>query len=386
MPRHEATQAGSGADPGRNRKLVVFFTRGMSFEGWLRAGILERELAIYRELADVVDRLTFVTYGGPSDREFANVLPGAEVLPNAWGLPPNLYSVIAPWLHRSSLHDASVFRTNQINGAWCGVVAKLLFRKPLVVRCGYLWADLARHGGRRWRHLVAGIIEQFVLRFADRIVVAADADAARAVEQYGVDRGRVRVVPNFVSTCVFRPMADVATEKGRVVFVGRLEPEKNVDLLLDALRGAPSLKLTVVGDGSLRDALEAKARAYGLSVEFLGKLPHRDLPVVLNRAEVFVLPSRYEGSPKALLEAMACGVPVVGTRVPGIRDIVRHRENGLLCAAVPEDIRAALLEVTADPALRQQLRDAGKRFVHERCSIGVVAGLERALLASLPAE
>lgn len=365
-------------------KLVVFFSRGMSLEQWHQAGILHRELAVYRRLSDVVDHLAVVTYGGAAELKWSSSLPGVEILSNKWGIAPNLYSLIAPWLHRRSLRSAAVFRTNQINGGWCAVVAKILFKKTLVVRCGFLWSDaVARLEAPRWRQAAARHIERFVLRSADRVVVAGEADAATISRRYGIERGAITVVPNFVDTSIFRPLREVMRESKQVVFVGRLEPEKNVEALLDALRGLPGFALTVVGDGSLRTALEEKARENGVTAEFVGRLPHSALPAILNRAGVFVLPSHYEANPKAIVEAMACGVPVIGTRVPGIRNVIRHRENGILCGTSAAEIRAALLDLVGDGALCERLSEAGRRDIRERYSLDVAVAQERALLASV---
>lgn len=366
------------------RKLVVFFSRGMSLEGWHQAGILDREIALYRELSDSVDRLAFVTYGGLDELKWAALLPGVEILPNRLGIATNVYSLIAPWLHRKSLRDASVFRTNQINGAWCGVVAKVLFGKPLVVRCGFLWADfVARLSTSRFRRTVTRLIERAMMRMADRIVVAADADASRIVQRYGIDRRRITVIPNYVDTSRFRPLPNPPAERGTMCFIGRLEAQKNLESLLDALRGLPDVRLTVVGDGLLRSALEARARAHAVRAEFIGRVPHSDLPAVLNGSEVFVLPSHYEGNPKALVEAMACGIPVIGARSPGIREIVTHGETGFLCGTSPVEIRSAVLEVFNDPVLRERIRQGGLQYVQQSCSLTLAAERERAILASI---
>jgi glycosyltransferase involved in cell wall biosynthesis len=318
------------------------------------------------------------------DLKWTHILPGLEVLPNRWRISPNLYSVLSPWLHRGSLRDATVFKTNQINGAWCGVIAKAFFRKPLIVRCGFLWSDaVARQTPSRWRVLLARVLERLVFRAADQVVVAGQVDRDTVASRYSVDAARLAVVANYVDTSLFKPQPELTCERGRIAFVGRLEPEKNIDSLLEALCGMSGVRLTIVGDGSLRGALEAKARSSGVDVEFLGRLPGAEVPMVLRRAEVFVLPSHYEGNPKALVEAMACGVPVIGTRVPGIRDTVTHRETGLLCGTTAEEIRSALIDVFNDASLRARLRDGGLRYVHQRCSLQVVVEQERTLLRSL---
>lgn len=361
--------------------LVVFFTRGMSLDGWHSAGILDRELALYRALIDDLDALTFVTYGDAGDARWASTVPGLDVLPNRWRLPPNLYSVVAPLLHWRRLRQATLFRTNQINGAWCAVVAKTLFRKPLVVRGGYVWAERQRHGSGRLRWLIVRMLQRLVIRSADRIVVAGKADAD-ALARAGAGTDRIVVVPNYVDCSIFRPLPQVTPEPGRVLFVGRLEPVKNVAAIIQAVTMLPGAKLTIVGGGGLRDDLEREAAASGARVEFLGRLPQDRIPALMCRSQALVLPSHYEGNPKVLVEAMACGVPVVGTRVRGIQDVIVDGVTGMLCGTSAGEIRGALERVLLDVALRERLRSAALAWVCECCSLSLAVARERALLAS----
>ena len=96
--------------------MAVFFTRGMSIEAWAKAGLLEREMALYRRLSKQIGRICFVTYGDSDDRRYCEDLASIEILSNRWSLPSNVYSVLAPWLHRSALKEITIFKTNQING------------------------------------------------------------------------------------------------------------------------------------------------------------------------------------------------------------------------------------------------------------------------------
>ena len=146
----------------------------------------------------------------------------------------------------------------------------------------------------------------------------------------------------------------------------------------------PGGRLTLVGDGSLRESLRRRARGAGADVEFLGRVPHTELPALMHRAELFVLPSHYEGHPKALVEAMACGVPVVGTRVPGIEDVIVDRRNGVLCGTTAPEIAAALTELMGDAPLRERLAAEALTYVRAECSLDVAVQRERAIIASLP--
>jgi glycosyltransferase involved in cell wall biosynthesis len=364
--------------------MVVFFSRGMSLDGWRRAGILDRELALYRVLRPNLEHLAFLTYGGAEDLDLASHMPGLEILPNRWRLPSNLYSLLAPFLHHRALAGATIFKTNQINGAWCAVIARRLFRKKLVVRCGFLWSDfVARLHGGTWREPAARRLEQQVCRTADAVVVAAAADRETVVSRYGIETRRVHVIPNYVDVAVFRPMPEVTREPARIIFVGRLDDQKNVMALVEAVQGLPDLTLTLVGDGPLRGQLEAEAARRRVSATFLGTRPHAELPELLNRSAVFVLPSHYEGNPKALVEAMACGMPVIGAGVPGIREILVHGETGYLCGTSAAEIRGALTAVLGDAVLRERMSAGAVAYARTTCSVEAAARQELELLRSL---
>ena len=365
-------------------RLVVFFSRGMSLDGWRRAGMLERELSLYRALLPHLEHLAFLTYGGADDRALVSTLSGVEVLANQWRLPSNLYSLVAPLLHRRALRRATIFKTNQINGAWCAVIAARLFRKKLVVRCGFLWSDfVARLHAATWRRAAARFLERRAFRSADASIVAAKADRTTIVGRYGLDAERVHVIPNYVDTAMFRPMAEISPEPGRVIFVGRLDDQKNALALVDAVGGLPGVTLTIVGDGPLRKPLQTAATARGVSAAFLGTRPHAELPALLNGSSIFVLPSHYEGNPKALVEAMACGVPVVGARAPGIQEILVHRETGYLCGTSAAEIRSAIRDVLGDASLRERISAGAVAYARAHCSIESAVEQELAILRRL---
>ena len=365
-------------------RLVVFFSRGMSLRGWQTAGILDRELTLYRGLLPHLEHLAFLTYGGKDELGFAPHIPGIEILPNRWRLPVNLYSVLAPFLHRRALADATIFKTNQINGAWCAVIAKRVFRKALVVRCGFLWSDfVARLHPGSWRRVAARHLERRAFRAADRVIVATDADRDMVVVRDGIDARRVLVIANYVDTDLFRPMPEIAREPCRITCVGRFDDQKNLAALIEAAQGVPGATLALIGDGPLRRGLEAFASRRGVNTLFLGRLAHADLPALLNRSAVFVLPSHYEGNPKALVEAMACGMPVVGTRVPGIREIVVHGETGYLCGTSAEEIKRALQDVLADAALRHRISAGALAYARSHCSVRGAVERELTLLRSI---
>ncbi len=357
--------------------LMLLFTRGSSMRSWDSVGMFERETALYRRLARRLSGVRFLTYGDNGEHEYQERLNGIDIVANERGLGPTKFSVLAPFLHRKEFREVQVIKTNQLDGAWMGVIAKLLFRKKLIVRCGYIWSVFQRHrlgNGLAARFFV--FLEKVCVKLADRCVVATEHDGEYLREIHGVGDEKIKVIPNFVDTDMFRPLPEIEREPGLVCFIGRLAPQKNVDALLEACRGLEGVRLLVIGDGELRDALREKAAALGLPVEFHARIPNEQLPACLNRAEVFVLPSNYEGCPKTLLEAMACELPVVGTDVEGIRNIIRSGENGVLCEKSPEGIRNAITGILNDKATARQMAERARQYVLERHSLDRIVEME----------
>jgi len=160
------------------------------------------------------------------------------------------------------------------------------------------------------------------------------------------------------------------------VTVARLEKHKGIDTVLEALptiaERAPDVRYAVAGGGPERESLERLAHKLGVAdrVRFLGQVSERDLPALYNLATVYVGASRrgerigVEGFGIALVEASACGVPVVGGNSGGVPDAVRDGETGFL---VPPEEPAAVVEAVCrlldDPALARRLGAAGRRAV-----------------------
>ena len=120
------------------------------------------------------------------------------------------------------------------------------------------------------------------------------------------------------------------------------------------------MRLHLVGVGELNEARRRRLEGRPAEVRALGSVPHAELPRLLNAAMVFVLPSHYEGHPKALIEAMACGRPVVASRRPGLMEAVDDGVTGLLCEPDAASIRDTIRRLLDDAPLRRRLGDAAR--------------------------
>ncbi len=257
-------------------------------------------------------------------------------------------------------------------------------------------APAGRWAGRRVIHTQhhgqlpnVGRKQEFLVRWAGRLThafVTVSRDSARYYIDAGLPRERVTTIWNGIDLKTFAyhgPAAD-----GPAVTVARLSPEKNIANLLRAaarVRDAdPAFRLEIAGDGPCRDDLVRLSQELNLgsTVTFLGEV--REIPALLARASLFVLPSRSEGISLTLLEAMARGLPIVATRVGGNPEVVVEGETGLL---VPTDDAAALagaiLELRGRTAESRAMGQAGRKRVEQSFEVrGMVAHYERLYLGT----
>jgi len=241
-------------------------------------------------------------------------------------------------------------------------------------------------------HRLIAPLRRAVLRRACAIVANSDS-LARLSESS--DPFPVKVIPNGVDPLAFAPDGGVeraAENEFRILFVGRLHSQKNVGALLEsaaalaALPGPPVV-VEIVGDGPERTALAKLAERTGAArvLRWHGWLDKQQVLACYQRAHVFVNPSRYEGMPNTVLEAMACAVPVVASRIGGNEDLVVEGETGFLFdLAAPRQLTEALQRMRLDPSLGPRLGACGRQRVIDGFSWSRVAEHYARLLAPRP--
>ena len=206
---------------------------------------------------------------------------------------------------------------------------------------------------------------------ADLVIATSRGVAGDLSQAFGVDPSRVRVVPNpvdveAVQAAAAEPLEAVDEERWRrpvIVAAGRLADAKNYPLLIEALalvRMQVPATLFVLGQGERADDLRRLAAERGLGDVIVWCGFQANPWKYMVRADVFALTSRYEGFGNVLVEAMACGVPVVATRSPGTEDIVRDGVDGLLTRHTPDAVAASLTRLLSDAAERDRMAAAAR--------------------------
>lgn len=362
--------------------LTLFFTHDTSLRAWERSGMLEREVALYRKYVDKGVRVSFVTYGRRDKQRYSEKLRGIEILCNEFRLPLGLYTRMIPFLHGKVLRQSSVIKSNQTPGALTALAAARRVNKPMLARCGYMHSEFIanQHGADSPQARQALDDERKLFGEADAIEVTTPMMRDSIIERIPGSAAKITVTPNYVDTETFAPRE--AEKEFDLLFIGRLNLQKNLFALLEALCGL-NLKTVIIGGGPLENELKEKARALDLDIDWKGNLPNSELPGYLNRSKIFILPSHYEGHPKTLIEAMAAGVPVIGSNVPGIREVIAHGENGCLCETTPESIRKSITTLIDSEQLRYDLGKNARAFALDHYSLDTIAERELALLETL---
>lgn len=251
-----------------------------------------------------------------------------------------------------------------------GRIAARLAGVPVIVHTIHGYPYHARSS--RAQRVFYVLLERAVGRIADIVLSQNRGDMEDAIRYSIVPRDRLRFIGNGICLDRFRPARRrPSSATATIVCVARMEMVKNHPMMFEALkllqsRGA-DFRLQLVGGGELRDEYQSLCARLGIGdrVEFLGY--RDDIPEILAAADVSILTSIKEGVPRAILESMATGLPVVATHIPGNVDAVRDGETGYLVAV--DDVEALadrLAKLIADPALRARLGTRGREVVlHE---------------------
>lgn len=214
---------------------------------------------------------------------------------------------------------------------------------------------------------VQKIINGFYFRRGWSVPVALTPEVQSSVSEfYGLPLRRVPVIYNGIdlSRCVPKTTYETG-ETVTILHVGRFDAPKNHPGLLEAFRllleTHPECRLRLVGDGDLRADMEKLAREKGIAdfVEFCGM--QSNVYPYLHDADIFTLPSIYEGNPMTIIEAMGTGLPIVASRVGGIPDMISDGESGLLVEPEPRAICDSLARLMEDKSLRQRLGETARK-------------------------
>lgn len=369
--------------------IVLFLTFGMSLKKWAHGGMLAREIALYREFKKNGHQVTFVTYGNDQDLLYREQLEGINIVPVYKGreIPSSgiyrfFHSFFLPFRLKAVIKEADILKTNQMWGSWVAVIAKVLYRRKLVIRCGYEQFRFALMMKMPFAFKLITYVNSLISYWmADAVIISSEIGREFIRTCFKVPASKITVVYNYVDTDIFKPLGHEKISN-KILFVGRLEKEKNLFNLLNAIRQTP-YHLDIVGEGRLRRELEEYIKRYSIHARLMGTVPNKRLPELYHQYPVYILPSLCEGMPKTLLEAMACGTAVIGTNIEGINNLITHEKNGYLCTVLSDSIRDAVQKVMSDSLLRERLGNAAREFILQNNSLAVIISKEQEVYSTM---
>lgn len=294
-------------------------------------------------------------------------------------LPYQVIAFFLTWLYG---RKSSLVYLEGPQGVYAAIASRLC-GKPILVSYAYSPHKFRQLGKVVFlKRRIMDILETISLRLADGVIVRTESLRADVQRRKGCEN--IETIPNFIETDMFSPTAEgydsirnkLRLEKDRIItFIGRLNYIKGVDVLIKSLKyilkKRKDVRLLIIGDGAERSRLEELARSLSLqnNIDFVGFVKRSYLPRFLIATHVFVFPSRGEGQPKALLEAMSVGKAVVASRVKGIADMIIDGHNGILFTPdCPQDLANKISYLIDRPAFGRILGENGRKYIEDNFS------------------
>ena len=374
--------------------LIPDFYPGIGGEERQAQGVSKDLIGRGQSVRVITRRHGFRHSQGLSGNDSVEGIPVVRVFSRGIGKFASMVYVLGALWHLALHGRGSIYAALDVGApGWVAVIARYLLRGRSVVklRSGRLVYE-KRSWLARWQFCK-------LLHFADRVIVV-NRDLERFLKELGIPDSKVAWIPNGVDCTLFRPVAlkekiaarrlfGLAIDKTIVLFVGRLEPVKGTDVLLrawarlsDRLR-ADSL-LLLIGDGAERHALLSISVSLDIHQSVILTGAQQSVHQYYAAADIFVLPSRSEGMPLALLEAMACGLPVVASNVGGMPDFVVDGGNGALFESEnPQHLAQKLAFFMGAPNRWTDIGAKGRQTVKARAEMGGVVDSLQELYAEL---
>ena len=348
----------------------LFLALGDSFTNMKRTGQDVQFKEFY--LQAYSKKFTKVLIFSYSDEKVSGLPSNVEIITNKFKLHRYLYALFLPLLRRNEIKKCDVIRAYHLSGTLPAVIAKFIFNIPFVFNYAFNYKRFAKIEKKYLQFFLSYFLEPLAKAYADKIFVANKSFRMK----------KSVFLPNGVNTSVYKPKKRNIHNFVKILSVGRLENQKNFQSLIIAVRNLKVL-LLIVGNGSLKVSLLNLARKNHVNLKILDNVPNNKMPGVYNQSDIFVSPSKIEGSPKALLEAMSCALPVIGTNTEGTNNIIADGQNGLLSKEDNPSIRRSILSLIKEPKVRLKLAKNARAFVKTNYELKPLLELEVKTVSSV---
>ena len=356
------------------KKIILFFSNQVSLKTWKQTGIYDREVKFYKVLQKKGYQILFVTHGDRADYKYQKELGNIKILPLFKDIKKskNLFynfiiGIISLIKNKKLLSNYDIIKTNQVYGGHLALIAKILIKKFLIVRSGYepyLFSVITKKNIiKKTLYFLNSLI---LYQFANKVITTSKNLQNFISKSFLIRRNKIILNPNYIDTNLFYPKKNKVTNT--ILMNGRLSEEKNYALLFELIK-KEKFRIDIIGDGQEKKTLKKIIKSNKLNVKFLGTFPNNKLPKIYNRYNSFLLFSKVEGNPKTLLEAMSCGMLVIGSNVEGIKNLIIDKENGFLVNLNKKSLVSCLIKVNESKKKFNYLRKEARKLIIKNNSL-----------------
>lgn len=349
-------------------KLGIFLAPGESFSTMAKTGqdVLFKNFYI-SAFAKNFEQVFIFTY---ANEKVHGIPKNVKVILAKPKMHRYLYSILLPFLNFREIVKCDVFRVYHLSGTVPAIITRLFYGKPFIFNWAYNYEIFANTEGKIIQEYFYKFLKPFAVLFSTKIF------AANKVIIKSLPGKKTVYLPNGTDASFFKPIPYKRNLRRKTILsVGRLEKQKNYENLISAMEEI-NADLRIIGQGSLQARLQKLAKEKNVKLKIIGKVKNSFMPNFYNQADFFVLPSLIEGHPKVLLEAMSCGLPVIGSKVEGITDIIRHNQNGILVNTNVNSLKAVIKWCIANPNRLKKFRLNARRTVTENFDLNTLLARE----------
>ncbi len=348
----------------KNLNLGVFLSLGDSFRTLKKSG------QDIRFLQEYLQRYT---------KHFNQI----DIFSYPFLFPRFLYQFLIPFIHLKKIKKIDIFRVMQLTGTIPAILTRIFWGKPFIFTYGYDYVSFSLLEGQKIRPILLKLLEKLAVKLASGIIVTNKKIQFALKQKY--PQVKLFYIPNGVDINKFK----IKNEKLKIIIniltVARLEKQKNLDSLVKAvalLKKSYKIKLLFIGQGSLKIQLLKLAKKLTVQLKIIDRVAHNKLPAYYQKANIFCLPSFLEGEPKALLEAMASGLPCLIGEYSGAKEF-KNKKEVLLSGFKSEDLADNLKLLLENPVLRKQLGQNAREIITENFNIDKLLTQEIKILQKL---